>query len=222
MKLALFDLDHTLLNGDSDVLWCEFLMKEGVLERATFEPRNRDMAARYQAGTVSVAEFCGFFVGTLAGRSPAQWQPEREKFMREEISPRLPPKAHALVAKHQAAGDTVVLTTATNRFITELTAQHLGIAHLLATECELDAEGRFTGRVAGMPNMRDGKPVHLNTWLAPKGLTLAQCESTAYSDSTNDLPLLEAATHPICANPDARLAAVAAQRGWPVIHLFTP
>jgi HAD superfamily hydrolase (TIGR01490 family) len=220
MKLALFDLDHTLLNGDSDVLWCEFLMKEGVLERATFEPRNRDMEARYQAGTVSVAEFCGFFVGTLAGRSPAQWQPVREKFMREEIAPRLPPTAHALVAKHQAVGDTVVLTTATNRFITELTAQHLGIAHLLATECELDALGRFTGRVEGTPNMREGKPVHLNTWLAPKGLTLARCESTAYSDSMNDLPLLEAATHPICANPDARLAALAAKRGWPVIYLF--
>jgi HAD superfamily hydrolase (TIGR01490 family) len=220
VKLVLFDLDHTLLDGDSDVLWCEFLMAEGVLNRAEFEPRNRDMEARYKAGTVDVAEFCSFFVGTLAGRTPQAWQATRERFMAQEIAPRLPTASHDLVRKHQAAGDTLVLTTATNRFITELTAQHLGLAHLLATECERDEEGRFTGHVAGTPNMRDGKLQRLRQWLAPLGLTLEACDSTAYSDSMNDLPLLEAVTHPVCANPDTRLAAVAAARGWPVIHLF--
>jgi len=216
--LALFDLDHTLLSGDSDVLWCEWLMKEGVLERASFEPRNAAMEAGNKAGTVSVAEFCGFYVGTLAGRTLAQWQLLRQRFLVEEIVPRIPPAARDQVRHHQDAGHTVVLTTATNRVITELTAQHLNIEHLIATECEVGADGCFTGRVAGTPNMREGKVARLQTWLAERGTALDALDSIAYSDSMNDAPLLSAARRAVAVDPDPRLAALAAERGWSVLR----
>lgn len=216
--LALFDLDHTLLSGDSDVLWCEWLMQQGVLDRARFEPLNAAMEAGYKAGTVTVAEFCGFYVGTLAGRTLAQWAPLRERFLAEEIAPRIPAAAHAQVQKHQREGHTVVLTTATNRVITELTAQHLGIAHLIATECEVEPDGTLTGRVAGTPNMREGKVLRLQAWLAERGWTLDALDSVAYSDSMNDAPLLSAASRAVAVDPDPRLAALAAERGWEVLR----
>jgi HAD superfamily hydrolase (TIGR01490 family) len=216
--LALFDLDHTLLSGDSDVLWCEWLMKEGVLERASFEPRNAAMEAGYKAGTVSVAEFCGFYVGTLAGRTLEQWHPMRQRFLVEEIAPRIPPAARDQVRHHQDAGHTVVLTTATNRVITELTAQHLDIEHLIATDCEVGADGCFTGRVAGTPNMREGKVARLQTWLAERGTRLDALDSIAYSDSMNDAPLLSAARRAVAVDPDPRLAALARDRGWKVLR----
>jgi HAD superfamily hydrolase (TIGR01490 family) len=216
--LALFDLDHTLLSGDSDVLWCEWLMTQGLLERASFEPRNAAMEAGYKAGTVSVAEFCGFYVGTLAGRTLEQWHPMRQRFLVEEIAPRIPPAARDQVRHHQDAGHTVVLTTATNRVITELTAQHLDIEHLIATECEVGADGCFTGRVAGTPNMREGKVARLQTWLAERGTCLDALDSIAYSDSMNDAPLLSAARLAVAVDPDPRLAALARERGWKVLR----
>ena len=216
--LALFDLDHTLLSGDSDVLWCDWLMREGVLDRASFEPRNAAMEAGYKAGTVSVAEFCGFYVGTLAGRSLAQWEPLRQRFLAEEIVPRIPEAAHQQVRHHQDAGHTVVLTTATNRVITELTARHLDIAHLIATECEVGADSCFTGRVAGTPNMREGKVTRLQAWLGERGTSLQALDSVAYSDSMNDAPLLSAAHRAVAVDPDPRLAALAAERGWTVLR----
>ena len=216
--LALFDLDHTLLSGDSDVLWCDWLMREGLLDRASFEPRNAAMEAGYQAGTVTVAEFCGFYVGTLAGRTLAQWAPWRQRFLTEAIAPRIPDAARAQVRQHQEAGHTVVMTTATNRVITELTAQHLGIKHLIATECECGADGRYTGRVAGTPNMREGKVTRLHAWLAERGTTLDVHDSVAYSDSMNDVPLLSAARRAVAVDPDARLAALALERGWTVLR----
>jgi HAD superfamily hydrolase (TIGR01490 family) len=215
---AFFDLDHTLLSGDSDVLWCEWLMREGLLERDTFAPRNAAMEAAYKAGTVGVHEFSSFYVGTLAGRSPAQWAPLRERFLAEEIAPRIPAAAHAQVRLHQQAGHTVVLTTATNRVITERTAVHLGIEHLIATECELGPDGTYTGRVQGMPNMREGKVVRLREWLGARGLALETLDSVAYSDSMNDAPLLTAARRAVAVDPDARLAALAAERGWEVLR----
>ena len=124
-RLALFDLDHTLLTGDSDVLWCEFLMDQGVLDRAEFEPRNDDMARRYREGSVSAEDFCDFYVATLAGRTLAEWRPWRERFLNEIVAPRIPASARALVESHRARGDRLVMTTATNRVLTELTAQHL-------------------------------------------------------------------------------------------------
>lgn len=218
-RLVLFDLDHTLLEGDSDVLWCEFLMQRGILERGSFEPRNAAMEREYRAGTVSTRAFSEFYVGTLAGRTAAAWQDERELFLREVVAPRLSAAARALVRERQADSALVVLTTATNRFITELTAAELGIEHLLATECEVDAEGRFTGRPLGTLNMREGKVTRLHQWLAERGEQLADFESWAYSDSSNDLPLLAEVDRAHAVHPDARLAAVAATRGWPVLRL---
>ncbi|HET9820712.1 MAG TPA: HAD family hydrolase [Burkholderiaceae bacterium] len=214
--LALFDLDHTLLAGDSDVLWCEFLMDRGVLDRAAFEPRNRAIEAGYRAGTVGVMEFCSFFIGTLAGRAPQEWQALREAFFAERVRPRFVAAGRACLEAHRAAGDTLVLTTATNRFLTELTAAALGVEHLIATECELDAEGRFTGRVAGEPNMREGKVARLRDWLAARGERLDGRRSVFYSDSINDLPLLAEVDEPVAVDPDPRLAAEADRRGWAV------
>lgn len=218
-RLTLFDLDHTLLSGDSDALWCEFLMDRGQLDRGAFEPRNRDMEARYRAGTVGAPEFCDFYVGTLAGRTPAEWEPLRRKFTADRIAPRLPAEAHELVRRHRQAGDLVVLTTATSRFLTEQTAALLGIEHLLATECEFDADGRFTGRTSGTPNMREGKVQRLHDWLSARGQALPRFASTAYSDSANDLPLLQVVRTAVAVDPDPRLAAVAGQRGWRVLRL---
>jgi len=218
-RLALFDLDHTLLSGDSDVLWCDFLMQHGLLDRGEFQARNQAMEDAYRAGTVATRDFCGFYVATLAGRSPAEWAPWRERFVQECIAPRLPAAAHALVQGHLADGDTVVLTTATNRFITEPTARHLGIEHLIGTGCEIGADGRFTGALQGEPNMREGKLLHLNAWLAARGERLGDFDSVAYSDSMNDLPLLSAAGRAVAVDPDTRLRAEARVRGWPILSL---
>jgi len=216
--LALFDLDHTLLSGDSDVLWCEWLMDEGVLERASFEARNAEMEARYRAGTVSARDFCGFYVSTLAGRSLAQWEPLRQRFLREVIVSRIPDAARAQVRTHQAAGDLLVMTTATNRVLTELTAAHLGFEHLIATECEFGPDGTCTGRIAGEPNMREGKLVRLHAWLDARGLRLEALDSIVYSDSINDAPLLTAAHRAVAVDPDPQLASLAAERGWQVVR----
>ncbi len=219
MKLALFDLDHTLLAGDSDVLWCAFLIERGVLDRLAFGARNAAMQRDYRAGTVGVQAFCDFYVSTLAGRSAAQWQALRLAFLHEVVAPRIGREARALVRQQQGGCALVVLTTATNRFITELTAADLGIEHLIATDCELAADGRFTGRTRGPPNMREGKVTRLHAWLAARGQALGDFESWAYSDSVNDLPLLEAVQHAVAVHPDERLAAEAARRGWPVLQL---
>ena len=218
MKLTLFDLDHTLLSGDSDVLWCDFLIHQGLLDRTTFGARNADMEARYKAGTVDAVAFANFYVGTLAGRSPAQWEPVRQAFLARSIVPRIPQAALDLVQQHQDAGALVVLTTATNRFITELTALYLGIEHLIATEPETD-QGLFTGGTTGTLNMREGKVERLKAWTRARGHRLKDFNSTAYSDSINDLPLLLAANHAVAVDPDALLAVEAQQRGWPVLRL---
>ena len=218
-KLVLFDLDHTLLDGDSDVLWCDFLMDRGVLDRAAFATRNAAMERDYRAGTVSPQAFCEFYVATLAGRTPAQWQPLREAFLHDVVAPRFGAAARALVREQQSSGALVVLTTATNRFITELTALNLNIEHLIATDCEVASDGCFTGRTQGTLNMREGKVTRLHAWLAERGQALADFDSWAYSDSNNDLPLLHAVQHAVAVHPDERLAAVAAQHGWPVLRL---
>ena len=213
-RLAVFDLDHTLLDGDSDVLWCEFLMDEGLLDRASFEPRNAAMEAGYRAGSVSVQDFCDFYVGTLAGRTPAQWEPLRQRFSRLRVQPRLHVGTAALLQQHRAQGDLLVLSTATNRFITEPTAAALGFEHLIATDCELDGQGRFSGRTQGEPNMRGGKVQRLGQWLAARGLSMDGLHTVFYSDSMNDLPLLEQVNEPVVTHGDERLRAIAQQRGW--------
>jgi HAD superfamily hydrolase (TIGR01490 family) len=217
-RLVLFDLDDTLLSGDSDVLWCDFLMDKGLLERAVFAQRNADMDARYRAGTVGAQEFADFYVGTLAGRTPAQWEELRQEFMATQVAPRIPAAALELVKRHRDTGDLAVMTTATNRYITELTALHFAIEHLLATEPEVQG-GRFTGRCSGTLNMRSGKVERLHEWLGARGQGLREFHSTAYSDSINDLPLLEAVDEAVAVDPDPRLAAIARERGWRVLRM---
>jgi HAD superfamily hydrolase (TIGR01490 family) len=218
-RLALFDLDHTLLTGDSDVLWCEFLIEQGLLDRAEFEPRNRAMAERYARGAATSAEFCGFYAETLAGARPDAWQPLRERFLADAIAPRLSAAARALVERHRAAGDRLVLTTATNRYLTELTARELGIGSLLATEVEV-VDGAFTGRTHGTLNMREGKVERLRAWLLAQALDDgALAAATFYSDSINDLALLETVGHPVAVDPDDVLERHARRRGWPVLKL---
>jgi len=218
MKLTLFDLDHTVLNGDSDVLWCDFLIEKGILGKTEFTARNADMAARYRAGTVGLKEFADFYVGTLAGRTAEEWEPLRQEFLADWIVPRVTPAALALVDKHLEAGDLVVMTTATNRFITELTAIYFDIEHLIATEPEMQGK-LFTGSTTGVLNMREGKVERLHAWLTARGLHFNDYKTTAYSDSINDLPLLEAVKHPVTVNADTTLAAIGVKRGWPALQL---
>ena len=218
-RLALFDLDHTLLSGDSDVLWCEYLMAQGILDRATFEPRNAEMARRYADASVTPQEFCNFYVATLAGRTLAEWRPLCERFLHEVVAPLIPAAAHALIESHRERGDRLVLTTATNRVLTELTAQHLGIADLIATEVEL-VDGRCSGRTAGTLNMRDGKVTRMHEWLHAQGLPTSALERAVfYSDSSNDLPLLRAVGEAVVVDPDVRLRAVAVEAGWRLVEL---
>jgi HAD superfamily hydrolase (TIGR01490 family) len=217
-RLVLFDLDHTLLAGDSDVLWCEFLMDRGLLDREQFAARNADMEARYKAGTVSTQEFAGFYVSTLEGHTPQSLDAIRRDFLREMIVPRIPARALALVDLHRGRGDLCVMTTATNRYITELTAAHFNIEHLIATEAQLEG-ARFTGLPQGTLNMREGKVARLHEWLKGRGERLGVFASTAYSDSINDQPLLEAVDEPVAVDPDARLLAIASERGWRQLSL---
>lgn len=221
-RLTLFDLDHTLLDGDSDVLWCEFLMDLGHLDRVEFARRNAQMESDYRAGTVTTQAFSAFYVATLAGRSAADWEPLRRQFLHDRIAPRLDAASHALVKRHIDAGDLTVLSTATNRFLSELSAAHLGFEHLIATDCEVGADGCFTGGTLGTLNMRDGKVARLHAWLGERGLRLADCDSTFYSDSLNDLPLLLAVDHAVAVNPDPRLALEAQRRAWTVLSLRPP
>ena len=220
-RLALFDLDGTLLAGDTDVLWCEFLIDEGVLDRETFAAANRDVADRYGRGEITPAEFAAFYAGTLAGRSPEQWAPLRERFIASSIAPRIGAASFGLVAARRAGGDRLVLTTATNRFLTAPIAALLGIADLVATDLEVAATGEFTGRTSGIVNMRDGKVARLARWLVDEGLAGSLlAAATFYSDSINDLPLLCAVSTPVVVDPDARLQVEALRRGWPVISLL--
>lgn len=219
-QLTLFDLDHTLLSGDSDVLWCEFLMQEGVLNRKEFGARNADMEIRYKAGTVGVQEFADFYVGTLVGKSMEQWEPLRRAFLASHVIPRIPRAAIHLVRQHLRSGELVVMTTATNRFITELTAVYFGIENLLATETEV-IDGVFSGKTSGTLNMRAGKVERLGQWLAARGKKLDDFYSTAYSDSINDLPLLEAVDEPVAVDPDPMLANVVHERSWRVLRLHS-
>jgi HAD superfamily hydrolase (TIGR01490 family) len=217
MRLALFDLDHTLLSGDSDVLWCDFLLEQGLLDDG-FRARNRRMAAAYTAGSVTPADYCNFYASTLAGYGENYWLPLRERFLSEVIRPRIPADARALLQQHRESGHTLVLTTATNRVVSALTAADLGVDHYLATEVEV-IDGLFTGRTQGVLNMRTGKVDRLRAWLQGQGQTEAVLKQAAfYTDSINDLPLLSVVRRPVVVDPDPRLESAALRKGWKVLR----
>ena len=219
MRLALFDLDHTLLDGDSDQLWCDFLIDKGLLDKAIFSAKNETMARDYKTGAVNVQVFCEFYIGTLTLKSPVEWEPLRQEFLSDWVAPRLCAGGKAHIKTHQDNGDRVVMTTATNRFITELTAKHLGVQDLIATDPDMQ-QGLFTGKTAGVLNMREGKVTRIKMWCKEQKIEWAQLETWGYSDSINDLPLLEAVTHATVTQGDVKLRAEAAKRGWPQIEWF--
>jgi HAD superfamily hydrolase (TIGR01490 family) len=219
MRLALFDLDNTLLAGDSDYEWGQFLIDRGVLEREAYESQNRAYYDQYVAGTLDIHEFLGFALRPLAAHEPADLERWHAEFMEKRIRPMIGRPARELVRKHQQAGDLCAIITATNSFVTRPIAHEFGIEHLIATEPE-SRNGRFTGKVAGIPCFREGKVQRLDDWLAGRGRRLGEfAESILYSDSHNDLPLLERVTRPVAVDPDEKLAARAKQRGWAVISL---
>ena len=223
-RLAVFDLDNTLLTGDSDTLWCDYLLQRKELP-TTFGDTNRVLEQQYRAGQATAAAFSNFFASTLAGRSALEWQRIRNDFLANVIRPRIPTAARALVAQHQAQGDLLVLSSATNRFLCELTAAELGFAHLIATELALGPDGRLTGATEGTLNMREGKVQRLHDWLAEQGaraVAAVLAEAIFYSDSINDLSLLLAVGTPVAVDPDAQLLMQAEQRGWPVLRLQRP
>ena len=218
MPLALFDLDHTLLNGDSDQLWCAYLIEAGLLP-ARWRESAVDAAARYAAGTISPPDYCGFFAGMLAGFALPDLAPHRERFMREVVRPLVPDDARALLARHRQAGDVLVLTTATNRIVSELTAADLGVDHYLCTELEV-VDGRLSGRILGTANMGTGKLARLREWLDANGEAAgALKQATFYSDSINDLSLLSVVGRPVVVDPDPRLEATALRKRWTVLRL---
>jgi HAD superfamily hydrolase (TIGR01490 family) len=219
MRLVLFDLDNTLLTGDSDYEWGQFLVDRGVLERAAYEAQNRAYYEQYVQGTLDIHEYLGFALRPLAEHSPPQLERWHAAFMRDRIVPMITPAARALVHGHLREGALCAIITATNSFVTAPIAREFGVAHLIATEPEC-RDGRFTGRVAGTPCFRDGKLKRLDEWLAGRGQRLEDFdESVFYSDSHNDLPLLARVTRPVAVDPDEPLAAEAARRGWAVLSL---
>ena len=220
-RLTLFDLDHTLLPLDSDYEWGEFTIRIGWTDPVDFARRNAEFYAHYQAGTLDVHDYVRFATEAVRQRGPEQARAAHERFMREVIAPAIRPEAQQLVRQHQQAGDRVLIVTATNEFVTRPIAQALGVQELLATELERGPDGWFTGEIRGEPNMREGKVRRMQQWLAQRQWDWSDVESTFYSDSTNDIPLLEKVDTPVATNPDERLRALAAQRGWRILELFS-
>src|SRR3954467_7163642 len=195
MRLALFDLDNTLLAGDSDYEWGQFLIDRGVLEREAYESQNRAYYEQYTAGTLDIHEFLGFALRPLAAHEPADLERWHAEFMASRVRPMIGAPARALVRQHQSAGDLCAIITATNSFVTAPIAREFGIEHLIATEPEKRA-GRFTGKVRDVPCFREGKVQRLEAWLASQGRTIGSFDASwFYSDSLNDLPLLQRVTH---------------------------
>jgi len=219
VNLTLFDLDNTLLAGDSDYEWGQFLIDRGILDRADYEAQNAAYFEQYKAGTLDIHEYLGFALGPLAAHGADELGCWHAQFMQARILPMITPAARAIVHRHLDAGDLCAIVTATNSFVTAPIAREFGVPHLVATEPE-SAEGRFTGRVLGTPCFREGKIRRVDEWLAALGHRFGDfTESVFYSDSHNDLPLLERVSRPVAVDPDALLAAEAGRRGWQVLSL---
>ena len=216
MSLAIFDLDNTLLGGDSDYLWGQFLVERGIVDEALYKRENDRFYREYEEGTLDIFEFLRFALKPLKDNDPAQLEQLREEYLAEKIDPIILPASRELIRRHREAGDTLMIITATNAFVTAPIAERLGIEHLIATVPER-VGGRYTGEVAGEPSYREGKVNRLNSWLQEHGETLDG--SSFYSDSHNDIPLLERVSKPVAVDPDDLLTAHATAQGWPIISL---
>ena len=219
LELALFDLDNTLLSGDSDYEWAQFLVERGVLDRAEYEAKNDRFLLQYKAGRLDIHEFLEFQLAPLARYPREKLDEWHAEFMRIRIEPMIRAKGMGLVQRHLRDNHLCAIVTSTNAFIAAPIARAFGVDQLLATELEVK-DGRFTGKPAGTPSFREGKVTRLAEWLGERGQTLASfSESWFYSDSQNDLPLLERVTHPVAVDPDEILRREASARGWQVISL---
>jgi len=221
MKLALFDLDGTLIPGDSDHAFGEFMIAQGWVDADLHRRRNDDFYRQYQAGCLDIDEYIAFTTHAWRHRPLAEQQAASARFMAEVMAPQLRPPAFELLQRHRDAGDLIAIVTATNEYVTRPIADALGIDHLLAVQLERDASGAATGRIRGVPSFREGKIARVHDWLASLGHRLGDFEhSVFYSDSTNDLPLLEIVREPVATNPSPALEAIARERGWRILRLF--
>lgn len=218
MTLAIFDLDNTLIAGDSDHLWGEFLVQQGLVDKETFKAKNDQFYQDYLAGELDIFAYQKFVLGFLAQHSLVELANWHQQFMDENITPILLPKAFELIAKHREQGHFIMIITATNDFITAPIADAFAVDHLIAVTAERDEYGGYTGNVAGTPSFHEGKITRLNEWLA-ENPSYSMKGSYFYSDSHNDLPLLNLVDHPVAVNPDEKLAAVAQEKGWPIMDL---
>lgn len=219
MRLALFDLDHTLLAGDSDHLWGEYMIAAGLVDGASYKRQNDQFYADYKAGTLDIAAYTRFALEPLVRLGAGRLLPLRERFMAEVIEPIIAPAAPALLERHRIQGDTLAIITATNRFVTEPIAEMLGVDELLATDPEV-VDGRYTGGLSGIPCYREGKVARLEQWRSRQDERYEHI--TFYSDSHNDLPLLRHVQAPFAVDPDAELRAEAERARWPIITLREP
>ena len=216
MALAIFDLDNTLLAGDSDYLWGQFLAHHDIVDGEWYEKENLRFYEEYKRGELDINEFLRFSLKPLSTMSMEKLDRLHRQFMAEYIEPVLQPKAFALLDKHRQQGDYLLIITATNRFVTQPIAERLGVDDILATEAEI-VNGRYSGEPYGIPCFQDGKVKRLNSWLAQTGHNMQG--SWFYSDSRNDIPLLEEVENPIAVDPDETLQQHAEMRGWPVMSL---
>ena len=214
MRLAVFDLDHTLLAGDSDYLWGQFLVEKGLVDGEAYARDNQRFYDEYLNGTLDIAAFAAFSLAPIVKHGADKLAALRPEFVRDKIEPIIAPGTFHLLERHRAQNDQLLITTATSRFITEPIAKLLGIDVLLATNAEV-VDGRYTGRIAGTANFREGKLINLRAWQGDRQFS----GMSVYSDSHNDLPLLEAADRPVAVDPDDRLRAHAQRRSWPIISL---
>jgi HAD superfamily hydrolase (TIGR01490 family) len=223
-RLALFDLDHTLIPFDSDYSWGEFTLGLGWNDAGDFKRCNDAFYAQYKAGTLDIYAYCRFATAAVCREGQTKAQAAHAQFMQQVVLPGIQPQALELVRKHQSAGDTVVIITATNEFVTRPIAQAFGVHELLAIELARDdapgGTGWYTGEIRGVPSFREGKVTRMEQWLLERGLGWDQVHTTFYSDSINDVPLLEKADVPVATNPDERLRALAVERQWRILDLF--
>jgi HAD superfamily hydrolase (TIGR01490 family) len=221
MNLALFDLDNTLLPIDSDYSWGEFTNQIGWNDPVAFKAKNDQFYADYLAGVLDIRDYVRFATEAVRLRGPEQAAKAHAQFMKEAILPQIKPQAMKLLQDHQAAGDHVMIVTATNEFVTRPIAQAFGVQELIAVELARDSEGWITGEISGVPSFKEGKVLRVEQWLSAHQKTWQDVQITFYSDSINDLPLLERAQIPVAVNPDTRLRQLATDRGWRILQLFT-
>ena len=220
LKLALFDLDHTLIPFDSDFEWNEFTIAQGWRDGDEFRRANDAFYAQYRDGTLDIHQYVRFATQAIRDKGAIESIAAHARFMSACVLNGIKNSALDLVRRHQEAGDTVIIVTATNEFVTRPIAAAFGVDELIAIELVRDGQGEFTGDILGTPSFREGKVSRVQDWLTVRGLTWQDADTTFYSDSMNDLPLLEKVNHPVATNPDERLRQLAIERGWRILELF--